>query len=138
MAKFQTPQFVDHEGKIIGPLTFRQAAYVGGPIPFLLLLFFIFPDSLLYIVILAVFSEAIGFTLGFVKVEGRTVPQILTNALFFSVKPKMYVWKRGKSNLHFKEMEYGDPEGQPEGIKKSDISQKSRIQNLAVQVQTKQ
>jgi len=138
MARYQTPQFVEHEAKVIGPLSFRQAAYIGMPIPVLLLLFFIFPDNLVPFVVVTVILEGLAFTLAFVKVEGRTVPQLLTNALFFGVKPKMYIWKRGKSTLHFKEMEYEGPEGQTEDVKKSDVSQRSRVQNLAIQVQTKQ
>ncbi|KKW33480.1 MAG: hypothetical protein UY78_C0011G0009 [Parcubacteria group bacterium GW2011_GWA1_53_13] len=32
MAQFQTPQFIEREAKIIGPLSFKQAAYVGVPL----------------------------------------------------------------------------------------------------------
>lgn len=138
MAKFQTPQFIEHEAKVIGPLSFRQAGYIGAPLPAILLLYFIFPNNLVLFVALTVILEGLAFTLAFVKVEGRTVPQLLTHALFFGIKPKMYIWKRGKATLHFKEMEYEGPEGQTEDVKKSDVSQRSRVQSLAIQVQTKQ
>jgi len=137
MARYQTPQFVEHEAKIIGPLSFRQAAFVGGPLPVVLLLYFILSSNLILFVAIAILVEGIGVMLAFVKVEGKSVPQLIMHMLFFGLKPKMYVWKRGKTTLHFKEMEYVAPEGQTEEVQKADLRRKSRVQSLAVRVQTK-
>ena len=137
MARYQTPQFVEHEAKVIGPLSFRQAAFVGGPLPVVLLLYFILSSNLILFVAIAILVEGIGVMLAFVKVEGKSVPQLIMHMFFFGLKPKMYVWKRGKTTLHFKEMEYVGPEGQTEEVKKTDLQRKSRVQSLAIKVQTK-
>ena len=137
MAKFQTPQFVEHEAKVIGPLSFRQAAFIGAPLPIILLLFFILSGNLMVFVAISIVVEGIGVMLAFVKVEGKSVPQLIMHMLFFGLKPKMYVWRRGKTSLHFKEMEYVGPEGQTEEVKKADLQRKSRVQSLAIRVQTK-
>jgi hypothetical protein len=45
MAQFETPQFIERQAKVIGPLTFRGAAYVGVPIILIFLIWFTIADN---------------------------------------------------------------------------------------------
>ena len=138
MAQFQTPQFIEREAKIIGPLSFKQAAYVGVPLIINFLLWFaIAADYFIFFVLIAVLLQGAGVALAFGKVEGRTFPQLLMNVLFFLSKPKTYVWERGNKKLHFRSEEYVSPRSNGEGLQKTELVRKSRVADLAVKVQTK-
>ncbi|MBI2098258.1 MAG: hypothetical protein HYT49_01160 [Candidatus Wildermuthbacteria bacterium] len=138
MAQFQTPQFIEREAKIIGPLTFKRAAYVGVPLMINFVLWFaIAADYFILFVLLAILLEGAGIMLAFGTVEGRTFPQLIVNVLFFMAKPKMFVWERGNTKLHFKKEEYVNPRTNGEGLQKAELVRKSRVADLAVKVQTK-
>ncbi|OHA63988.1 MAG: hypothetical protein A2940_00170 [Candidatus Wildermuthbacteria bacterium RIFCSPLOWO2_01_FULL_48_29] len=138
MAQFQTPQFIEREAKIIGPLSFKQAAYIGLPLAVNFVLWFLIAaDYFIFFVLIAFLLEGAGIALAFGKVEGRTFPQLLMNVLFFLSKPKTYVWERGNTKLHFKKEEYVSPHANGEGPQKAELVRKSRVADLAVKVQTK-
>src|SRR3989344_180408 len=139
MAQFQTPQFIEREAKVIGPLTFRRAGYVGAPLVIIFMLWFAIAQNYFIIFILAsVLLEGAGVILAFMKVGSKSVPEFLMNALFFTAKPKAYVWQRGHSNLRFKEEKFVNPLDNGEGLQKAELVRKSRVADLAVKVQTKQ
>ncbi len=138
MAQFQTPQFIEREAKIIGPLTFKNAAYLGVPLAINFALWFLIAaDYFILFVVIAVLLESAGAALAFGKVEGKTIPEVLLNVLFFFTKPKTYVWERGNTKLHFKKEEYVNPLTSGEGLQKAELIRKSRVADLAVRVQTK-
>jgi hypothetical protein len=139
MAQFQTPQFIEHEAKVIGPLTFRRAGYIGAPLALIFVLYFAMAaDNFIVFVALSVVLEGIGVALAFAKVEGKSIPTFLINAVFFFMKPQTYIWKRGKISLHYKEADYVNPltEGQG-GLRKEDLTRVSKVADLSVKVQTK-
>lgn len=138
MAQFQTPQFIEREAKIIGPITFRQAAYIGAPLAVIFAMYFMLAaDNFILFVFASVLLEGAGITLAFVKAQGKSIPTILTNALFFFAKPRTYVWQRGNAKLHFKKEKFVNPLANGEGLQKADLVRKSRVADLAVRVQTK-
>ena len=64
MPQYQTPQFIEREAKIIGPLSFRQAAYVGVPLAINFALWFLIAaDYFILFVAIAVLSQAAGIAL---------------------------------------------------------------------------
>ena len=65
--RFQVPQFIEHEAKVIGPLTFRQFIYLGIPAAIGFFLYFLAPFSVFLVV--TVFTVGIGAILAFFKVE---------------------------------------------------------------------
>ena len=138
MPQFQTPQFIEREAKVIGPLTFKAAAYVGAPLTVIFLLYFALADKYFILFIaLSILLEGAGVALAFMKVESKSIPQIMTNALFFFTKPRTYVWQRGNTKLHFKKEEYTNPRTNGEDLQKADLVRTSRVASLAVRVQTK-
>jgi len=138
MPQFQTPQFIEREAKVIGPLSFRKAGFVGVPLIIIFVLWFAIADRFFILfVAISILLEGVGVSLAFLQIEGKSFPQFMTNALFFFIKPKTYVWKRGKVNLHFKKEEYINPSTNGQGLQKADLIRKSRVADLATKVQTK-
>lgn len=138
MAQFQTPQFIEREAKVIGPLSFRRAAYVGIPLAIIFMLWFVLAENnFIVFVAISILLEGAGAALAFMKVEGKAIPQFLMNALFFATKPKAYVWQRGDTKIRFREEKLVNPLTNGEGLQKAELVRKSRVADLAVKVQTK-
>lgn len=90
--RFQVPQFIEVESKIIGPFTLKQFFYLagGGGMVFLLkafLPFFLF-------VILALPVAAIALALAFYKVNNQPFIKFLENAFKHMIGTKLYLWKK--------------------------------------------
>lgn len=138
MAQFQTPQFIEREAKVIGPLTFKRAAYLGIPLAIIFLLWFVIAaDNFILFIALSIVLEGAGVALAFMKVEGKAIPQFMMNALFFATKPRTYVWHRGNTKLQFREEKFVNPRTNGEGLQKAELVRNSRIADLATKVQTK-
>jgi hypothetical protein len=138
MAQFQTPQFIEREAKVIGPFTFRQAGYLGAPLVLIFFMWFtIAKSSFVLFIAISLLLEGAGAGLAFAKVEGKSIPTLLMNALFFFTKPRTYIWHRGSANIHFREQKLINPHTGGEGLQKADLSRRSRVANLATKVQTK-
>lgn len=138
MAQFQTPQFIEREAKVIGPLTFRRAAYLGIPLAGIFLLWFVLAEkSFIAFVAISIVLEGAGAALAFMKMEGKSIPQFMTNALYFTAKPKTYVWQRRNAKLHLREEKFVNPLTNGEGLQKAALVRKSIVADLAVRVQTK-
>ena len=138
MAQFQTPQFIEREAKVIGPLTFKRAAYVGIPLAIIFMLWFMIAENNFILFVLAsVLLEGAGVALGFMKVESKTIPQFLMSALFFAAKPRTYIWQRGNTKLRFKQEKFVNPLANGEGLQKAELVRNSRVADLATRVQTK-
>jgi len=95
--QFTVPQFIEHEAKIIGPLTFRQSVIIGiaGAICFFLY-FSIAEVSFFLFLVLSIFILGLGVALAFLKIGPQGLPTILANFLRFSLVPKIYIWRKGK------------------------------------------
>jgi len=95
--QFKVPQFVEHEAKIIGPLTFKQLIVVGSAGLVSLILFFILENYfLLWLMISAII---IGFSLSlvFIQVEGLSLISLIGKSISFFLTSKRYIWKRKPS-----------------------------------------
>ena len=141
--RFQVPQFIEREARIMGPFTFKQSAYLGIPAAVAFFLYFTAPFFVFMPA--AILFLSIGFLFAFVNVGGRSFPTILLNFLRFSVGPKTYIWKKGlpavvptkggtKAGGNSAYME----EIPQEGIQKPKIKlvKESKIKTLATHVET--
>ncbi len=90
---FTVPQFIEKEGKIVGPLTFKQFVFVGSAGGFCLFLYFMIPSLQVFIAI-TIFIMGIACALAFLKVEKIPLPIFIKNMFFFLFKPKVYLWKK--------------------------------------------
>jgi hypothetical protein len=93
--RFTVPQFIEHEAKIVGPLTFKQFIFIGvaGALCFIFY-FSIGKANFFLFLILSIIALSIGAGLAFLKVGGRGLPTILVNFFRFSIGSKFYIWKR--------------------------------------------
>lgn len=90
--RYQVPQFIEFESKIIGPLSFRQFAYIlgGAGGTYLIYKFLgVFPGILLIVPLIA-----LTIALSVVKINGRKFVDVLASAFSFYIKGKLYVWKK--------------------------------------------
>lgn len=90
--QYQTPQFIDVEDKIFGPLTAKQFFYLLGGAAAIFILYVFFQ---LWVVIL--FGIPIGgfsLALTFLKINGIPFTKVLANFLSHSSQQKVFIWQR--------------------------------------------
>ena len=89
--RFQVPQFIETEEKIIGPFTIKQFIFVamGGAILFLLF----FAVSPGVFVILAVPVIALTLSLALIRVQEMPLYMYLFYATVYLFNPKRYLYK---------------------------------------------
>lgn len=90
--QFQTPQFIDVENKIVGPLSLRQFFYLAGAGAFSFIFYFVLATWLWFM--LTAILGAIAISLAFIKYNGQPLPRIIFAAFGFFWKPKLYLWQR--------------------------------------------
>lgn len=91
MAQFQVPQFIETEDKVVGPLSWRQFAYVAAGAAVSVILFLILTPLIWFMLTLVV--GGVSVVLAFVPVNGRPMIVFL-RALFDSIwRPKVYVFQ---------------------------------------------
>ncbi len=134
MDQFTVPQFIEHEAKIVGPLTFKQFIFIGiaGAICFVLYFtvpFFVFILGTIVIML-------VGVALAFLKTGGRSLPIVLKNFFNFSMGPKIYLWKK-KGGLPPKIIEKKEPLEEAEEAPTPKIVGKSRLKNLSSEIEIK-
>ncbi len=88
--RFQVPQFIEIESKIIGPFTLMQFLYLaaGGVIIFILQFFLPLP----YLIIAGIPIAVLALALAFYKIDDIPFPKYLLMALSFASGPKKYVF----------------------------------------------
>jgi len=136
--QFTVPQFIERESKIFGPLTFTQFLYIGGGGAICLIFYFIWAKThfLLFLLITAVIMSLTG-ALAFLKFAGRSLPTLLKNFLFFSIGPKMYLWRRKNIPPRMIGKTASQPEkenAEPSTLK---FAEKSQLRNLSNILETK-
>ena len=91
MAQFQVPQFIETEDRIVGPLTWKQFAYIAAAGGVSVILFLILTPLIWFMLTLVV--AAVAIPLAFVSVNGRPMIVFL-RALFDNIwRPKVYVFQ---------------------------------------------
>ena len=133
--RFQVPQFIEHEAKVVGPFTLKQSMYLGAPLVISFFLYFLLPT--LVFIITAILLEFLGIALNFVTIGGKSLPTVLLHAVGFAVAPKTYIWTKGKQSINLGgKIEYEGPETE-QSSKDIPMVQGSKLRNLATQVETK-
>lgn len=90
--RFQTPQFIDIEDKIIGPFTIKQFVYLAGGGGLCFSFYRFLP---LFIAILLIVPVAsLSLALAFYKVNGKPFIGMLESVFKFAVNKRLYIWKK--------------------------------------------
>lgn len=89
---FNVPQYIDVEDKVAGPLTARQLFWMIGMTAVLMVLWSIFDSGAFFAAAVPVVLLFLAFA--FFRPYGQPLIAFIGNALFFIVRPKIYVWDR--------------------------------------------
>jgi len=132
--RFTLPQFIEHEAKIVGPLTFRQFIFIGIAGGICFILYFTAPFSIFLIACLILGGGAMA--LAFLKIGGRSLPIILGNFLKFSVSPKIFIWRKIETPIKVFKKERVKKEEVEEELPLK-IAEGSQLKKLRTQIEIK-
>jgi len=118
--KFQVPQFITVEDKVIGPFTIKQFIFLAAGALLIVFLRTIFQGYILYLISIIIGFAAAG--LAFFRINEQPLPRVVKNAFVYLLHPRLYIWKQGKAESGHKG---------PEDKKTPEISVKS-IPKLSV------
>jgi len=96
MVKFQVPQFIETETKLIGPLTLKQFLFVAGGASMAGMESVLFSGFIPLVLVLS--TLAFFGTLAFVKVDGQPFLNYLAYLLSYILGSKQYVFKPKQPN----------------------------------------
>ena len=94
--RFQVPQFIETEAKLIGPLTLKQFLWVAGGVAMLVLEVMLL--SGIFLLVAAFLTLAFFGALAFLKVEGMPFVNFLAYALAYALGSKEYLFKQSGSS----------------------------------------
>ncbi len=90
--RYQVPQFIEIEDKIIGPLTIKQFVYLVGGAG---MAFIVYTYVYLYIALIIIAAIIpLSLALAFYKVNNKPFIDFLESAFLFYTKQNLYIWKK--------------------------------------------
>ncbi len=92
--RYQVPQFIDSETKVIGPFTIRQFMYIA--IGFIVIIVIGYSFAATTSILISIPIAAIAIALAFLKIDGIPFPKYILMATYFVVAPKRYTFKQGE------------------------------------------
>lgn len=93
--RFQVPQFIETETKIVGPFTLKQFLWLaGGAVIIFILNSFI--TSLTVLIAAALPIATLSLALAFYKIDGIPFPRYILMALSYATGPKKYIFKESQ------------------------------------------
>ena len=94
--RFEVPQFIEIEDKVVGPLTWKQFIYLAGGLGMLLILFFA-PISKIFFVFFGLPVAGLAAFLAFHKINNRPFSVFLESFVNYTTRKKLYLWKRDQT-----------------------------------------
>lgn len=132
---FNVPQFIEHEPKVVGPFTFKQFIFIGIAGGILFFLFFIIPSIWLFLLVAIVLLGG-ALVLALYKLNRIPLPTIIKNFFTYSLKTRIYIWKKkGVPPKFFRKVEKIKEEKKEESVLK--IGEKSRLRELFTFLETR-
>lgn len=105
--RYQVPQFIEIEDKIIGPLTLKQFVYLAGGAGMSFIVITYLP--LLLIIFLVPAIVGLSLALAFYKSNNRDFIETLESMFNFYTKDKLYIWKKEEKKAVAKKYEETTP-----------------------------
>ena len=100
--RYQVPQFIEVEDKIIGPFTVKQFLYLVGGAGMSFIVYSFLP---LFIAILIIAAIApLSLALAFYKVNNKPFIDFLESAFGYYTKGNLYIWKKEDKKIESKGM----------------------------------
>jgi len=131
--RYQVPQFLDIEDKIVGPLTFKQIIYVAGGIGIVIISFILIKPWWIAILIAGP-GVALFVALAFVRVNNKPFVFYLQSMVTYLARKKIYTWKKDREHT----VERVDPTPVEKTINELDIKRMSpsHLQELSWKLDT--
>jgi hypothetical protein len=128
--EFIVPKFIERELKIVGPMTFKQFAFIGlaGAICFVIY----YTYRKLFWPALIILGGG-GAALAFIKIGGRPLPTILLNFFKYNVSPRLYIWKRKQMPVYYPPLSVKKKEGESP----LEMGGGAELKRLKTQIETK-
>ncbi|OIO46631.1 MAG: hypothetical protein AUJ31_01265 [Parcubacteria group bacterium CG1_02_39_15] len=133
--RFTVPQFIEHEAKIVGPLTFKQFMFIAVAGAVCFVLYFTVPFSVFLSGCLIAGGISVAFA--FLKIGGRSLPIIFGNFLKFSVSPKIFLWRKKETPIQVFKKEAAVKEDENKDELPLKIAEKSQLKKLRTQIEIK-
>ncbi|MBI2633904.1 MAG: PrgI family protein [Parcubacteria group bacterium] len=92
MTRYEVPQFIEEEPKILGPISFKQIFIFLGALIASFIFFLIF--KFWFALLLSSLAFGIVIALSFGKIQGRSIYALLPSIFRFIWQPKQAVWKK--------------------------------------------
>jgi len=138
--QFSVPQFIEHEPKIIGPLTFKQVIIVAIMLIPCIIFYFVLPFILFLLLSLACLGLGIVLALG--KIQGIPITDVLLKSIGFNLKPKRYIWQKTEIKKELMPVFHKKPTATPTSLKEKEeeklplkIAEKSRLKKLLTELE---
>ncbi|MFA5746472.1 MAG: PrgI family protein [Candidatus Paceibacterota bacterium] len=133
--QFQLPQFIEHETGFLGPLTVRQTVIFAFGLGISFFLWLILGKNNFWVFVsLSVVVISSSLALGFGKVNGLNMTTVLNNFFVFSVRPKLYLWKRKEVTVYYERKPQAKPSKDPEESQLK-VTKSSKTKELSKKIQ---
>ena len=104
--KFQVPQFIETETKLIGPLTLKQFLWLGSGGSLIFLMFLTLNRFVFFIVAFPV--GAFFAALAFIKINEAPLMNYVLYGISYLVNPKQYIFKKEEEGQDLREIIISD------------------------------
>ncbi len=104
--RYQVPQFIEVEDKVIGPLTVRQFIYLVGGAGMAFIVYTFLPIYISVILIGGIIP--LSLSLAFYKINNKPFIDFLESAFVFYTKQNLYIWKKEDKKIIQKEQNSGE------------------------------
>ena len=99
--RFQVPQFIETETKLIGPFTLKQFLWLASGGAILFIMYIILPGYLFFV--LAIPVGAVAISLAFVKINETSLVNYVMYGINYLMSPKQYVFKKEEDKINLEE-----------------------------------
>ena len=97
--RFQLPQFIETETKIVGPFTLQQFLWIAGGAAFVFLLYMLVKGVLFFI--FAVPIAGIFLAFAFLKIDGVPLIVYASYSLSYFTNPKQYIFQKDTESQNY-------------------------------------
>lgn len=95
--RYQVPQFIEVEDKIIGPLTIKQFVYLVGGAGMSFIIYTYLP--LIVAVVLIAIIIPLSLALAFYKINNKPFIDFMESAFVYYTKQNLYIWRKEKREI---------------------------------------
>jgi hypothetical protein len=106
--RYQVPQFIEIEDKVIGPLTVKQFVYLVGGAGMSFIFYTFLPIYITIILVAIVIPLSIA--LAFYKINNKPFIDFLESAFVYYTKQNLYIWKKEPKKIEVKKEEQKEQE----------------------------